>query len=263
MFARLFISIFAILIGLVGFGRDWAETQRSPKTIWLRQVSQQPIAFAEAQSRHIEDFIVRKQEESNSTYVAYLSAEQERLASLWGPHQSLKNIVSRYNPKLSTSQVHSIAEAIVASSQRHRLDPFLLAALIAKESRFRPHCTSPGGAVGLGQLLPSTARRLGVDPFEPTQNIEGCAKYLAAHMRRWKQSPETTKLALASYNAGPGAVQRFGGVPPYRITQAYVSEITARQRDFLRAAQKERDHWLLANSPDMRDLFGKKLTAKS
>lgn len=80
---------------------------------------------------------------------------------------------------------------------------------------------SPKGAIGLAQLMPSTARMLGVDPWDPVQNIEGGARYLAAQYRRFG----SWRLALAAYNAGPEAVTRHGGVPPYRETRTYIAQI--------------------------------------
>lgn len=80
---------------------------------------------------------------------------------------------------------------------------------------------SPKGAIGLAQLMPATARMLGVDPWDPVQNLEGGARYLAAQYRRFG----SWRLALAAYNAGPAAVARHGGVPPYRETRAYIAHV--------------------------------------
>jgi soluble lytic murein transglycosylase-like protein len=101
------------------------------------------------------------------------------------------------------------------------LEPELLAALIWVESRFCIDAISPVGAIGLGQLMPGTARQLGVDPNDPVQNIYGSAKYLRAQWDTFQSWP----LALAAYNAGPDAVRRYGGVPPYAETQKYVRSV--------------------------------------
>jgi soluble lytic murein transglycosylase-like protein len=114
-------------------------------------------------------------------------------------------------------------DLIVAAAQRHGLDPALLKGLIRAESDFDPNAGSSAGAVGLTQLMPSTAAALGVtDPRDPAQSIEGGAKYLKQQLDAF--GGDVTK-ALAAYNAGPGAVARYGGVPPYPETQAYVQRV--------------------------------------
>lgn len=114
-------------------------------------------------------------------------------------------------------------DLIIASAQRHGLDPALLKGLIRAESDFDPNAGSGAGAVGLTQLMPGTAAALGVtDPRDPAQSIEGGAKYLKQQLDAF--GGDVTK-ALAAYNAGPGAVARYGGVPPYAETQAYVQRV--------------------------------------
>jgi hypothetical protein len=104
------------------------------------------------------------------------------------------------------------------------LSPDLVRAVIQAESGFNPHAVSPKGAMGLMQLMPATARELGVsNPFHPGDNIRGGVTYLARLMLRFKQNVE---LALAAYNAGPHKVERYGAVPPYRETRDYVKRIT-------------------------------------
>jgi soluble lytic murein transglycosylase-like protein len=92
------------------------------------------------------------------------------------------------------------------------------------ESGFNPHATSPKGAMGLMQLMPETAREYALaDPFEPQSNIEAGVRYLRALIDRFKSWP----MALAAYNAGEAAVRRFGGIPPYPETRAYVRTVLA------------------------------------
>jgi soluble lytic murein transglycosylase-like protein len=122
------------------------------------------------------------------------------------------------------------AAEIDAAAQRHNVDPALLKALIKHESGFNPSARSPAGAMGLTQLMPGTARSLGVtDPMDPAQSIEGGAKYLRQQLDRFRGDE---RLALAAYNAGPGAVQRFGGVPPYAETQNYVRKVMATAQEY-------------------------------
>jgi soluble lytic murein transglycosylase-like protein len=112
---------------------------------------------------------------------------------------------------------------ISAAAARNGVDPALLTGLIKAESNFDPNATSPAGAQGLAQLMPGTAAGLGVtNPLDPAQAIEGGAKYLRQQLDRF--GGDASK-ALAAYNAGPGAVERFGGVPPYEETQSYVRRV--------------------------------------
>jgi hypothetical protein len=116
-------------------------------------------------------------------------------------------------------------DLIQQHSVQNGLSPDLVRAVIQAESGFNPHAVSPKGAMGLMQLMPATARELGVsNPFHPGDNIRGGVTYLARLMQRFKHNVE---LALAAYNAGPHKVERYGAVPPYRETRDYVKRITA------------------------------------
>jgi soluble lytic murein transglycosylase-like protein len=114
---------------------------------------------------------------------------------------------------------------IDAASAQEGVDPALVRAVVAHESGFDANATSPAGAQGLMQLMPATARGLGVtDAYDPQQNIAGGTHLIKTLLDRYDGN---LSLALAAYNAGPGAVDRFGGVPPYGETQAYVRDVTA------------------------------------
>jgi soluble lytic murein transglycosylase-like protein len=114
---------------------------------------------------------------------------------------------------------------------RFDLSPTLIEALVWQESRWRANAVSPVGARGLAQLMPGTARDLGVDPDDPFANLEGGARYLREQLDRFDGDLEK---ALAAYNAGPGRVIRAGGVPRIRETQLYVAAIMGRLSDHSR-----------------------------
>ncbi|MDE2573052.1 MAG: lytic transglycosylase domain-containing protein [bacterium] len=115
------------------------------------------------------------------------------------------------------------AGLVASSSARWNVDPALVNAVIANESGFNPAATSKVGAMGLMQLMPGTAASLGVsDAYDPAQNIAGGVRYLRGLLDRFSGD---VSLAVAAYNAGPGAVEKYGGVPPYGETQRYVAAV--------------------------------------
>lgn len=111
-----------------------------------------------------------------------------------------------------------------AAARRHNVPEDLFLRLVRTESNFRPAAVSSKGAIGLAQLMPGTAQLLRVNPHDPAQNLEGGARYLAMQYRKFGD----WRLALAAYNAGPGAVEKYRGVPPFRETQNYVKSILGR-----------------------------------
>jgi tape measure domain-containing protein len=150
------------------------------------------------------------------------------------PPPPANNVVGFNRDGGSSSLNVPFGKQIEAAARQYGLDPLLFAALIQKESGFRQvdrktgrTLRSPVGALGLSQLMPGTARELGVNPHDPVQNLIGGAEYLAKMLKRFGGNID---LALAAYNAGPGNVQRYGGIPPFRETRNYVKEVKENYR---------------------------------
>lgn len=141
-----------------------------------------------------------------------------------------QQVVQSFNPRLSEAQASLIARSIVESSYERGVDARFIMAVFATESGFKVTAKSRAGAMGIGQLMPGTARDLGVrNAYDPEQNIQGAVKLIQRHWTTYaKQTDDFGKfisLVCAAYNAGPGAVKKYGGVPPYRETQNYIVKV--------------------------------------
>lgn len=130
-------------------------------------------------------------------------------------------------PANTAASAIDIDEVVREASNKNRLDPDFVRSVIMAESNFKTHAVSKKGALGLMQLMPSTAAQLGVaDPFDPKANVEAGAAHLSALLDLYHDDPVK---ALAAYNAGAHRVKQYNGVPPYRETRAYINKIV---RDF-------------------------------
>lgn len=118
-------------------------------------------------------------------------------------------------------------DPLEAAARKAGLPPEFLKSVARIESAFRQDAISPKGAIGVMQLMPATARELGVDPHDKEQNLEGGARLLRDLLLKYQNEPDQVRRALAAYNAGPGAVARYNGTPPYAETQNYVNKVLA------------------------------------
>lgn len=140
-------------------------------------------------------------------------------------------------PETAAAPVPRTARDLVdEAAHRHGLPAGFVRSVVTAESGWNPAAISPKGAIGYMQLMPGTARALGADPHDPAQNIEAGVAYLRALLVQYNGD---TARALAAYNAGPGAVSRYGGVPPYRETRTYVQRVL---REFQKTAAARETH---------------------
>ncbi|MEN6644395.1 MAG: lytic transglycosylase domain-containing protein [Armatimonadia bacterium] len=156
------------------------------------------------------------------TEMPQLNASAAKGVSAW------KQWVAKQNGRLTDGQLELIVRSVIYYSALYGVDHRLMFAVIRCESSFNPSCVSHAGAIGMCQLMPGTARALGVDPWDIERNIAGGVKYISDQLRAFagRSNWEQCALALAAYNAGPGAVKRAGGIPNIPETVRYVEKVT-------------------------------------
>lgn len=118
-----------------------------------------------------------------------------------------------------------LQQVVHAAARKHRVSPAFVKSIIAAESGFRPYVVSPKGAIGLMQVMPKTAEEMGLDAKIPEQNVDAGTRYLRQLLNKYRKEKDSLRLAIAAYNAGPGNVDRYGGIPPFPETQAYVERV--------------------------------------
>jgi soluble lytic murein transglycosylase-like protein len=145
------------------------------------------------------------------------------------PEIAITRAILRTNPRITAIGALRLADATARDARIQQLDPGFLAAAILQESAYDPNAVSSAGAVGIAQFMPETAQDAGVNPYDPFDAIGGASRLLGGYLRDYAQVyPDPLASALAAYNAGPGAVAHYHGVPPYRETRDYVALIYER-----------------------------------
>jgi soluble lytic murein transglycosylase-like protein len=141
--------------------------------------------------------------------------------------RSYARTLQRFDVRLDDAHATRLSLRTVAQAGDYGIDARLVVALVAVESSWNPAARSSAGAQGLGQLMPGTAAGLGVDPFDADANLDGTIRHLSGLLRRYSGLPPQQRFedAIAAYNAGAGAVDRYGGIPPYAETQMYVRRV--------------------------------------
>ena len=162
---------------------------------------------------------------SSAALACAVPASAQTIPEIAAGEASYAAVMRTINPKLPLEKARAYARSVMADASRTHLDPRFIMSIVTVESAWRANAVSRVGARGLGQLMPATAATLGVNPRIPAENLRGTSTYLAGLMSHFAGKPNAVSLAIAGYNAGPRAVERFHGIPPYSETQHYVVRV--------------------------------------
>lgn len=200
-------------LSLIGAAFDYEVSQREKELVPQRSNRQEQEERAYTSPKNPKGYLATRQARNINL--------SSRAMEVLDPY---RRAIARFNPRLSQSQLDTITTSILAFSEKYGVDPRLVVAIFLVESGFNPAATSRCGAMGIGQLMPGTAHGLGViNAYDPVQNIEGSIRLISGHLAKYGD----LALALSAYNAGPGAVRKYNGVPPYRETQNYVRKVSS------------------------------------
>jgi hypothetical protein len=145
---------------------------------------------------------------------------------------SARRVMADLLQRLDAMKPADVAVLIRAAAVKHRVPAALVKSIVAAESNFHSDAVSPKGAIGLMQLMPETAEQFGADPYIPEQNIDAGTSYLHFLMHKYRRYGNSLSRVIAAYNAGPGAVDRYRGIPPFRETRGYVARVMGYMRQY-------------------------------
>lgn len=210
------------LLHLIGAATLLATTAAAGEFAVLRSGSRLPADRHEVEGGTVRLFSKGGVTELPSALVEAFEQDEAPVVPTPPPVAAVNAVVAPPVPPVRNLTPQSLAEQ---AARKFALPEGFVRSVMRAESAFQPGALSPKGAIGLMQLMPGTARALGVDPKDPQQNAEGGAQYLRELLAKYEDSPDQVLLALAAYNAGPAAVERYHGVPPYRETHEYILRV--------------------------------------